>query len=292
MTQFVRTTYLEIGFEEAGTADRPVAVLLHGWPDDVHCWDGVIPSLTDRYRLLMPHLRGHGATTFREKETPRSGQTAALAHDLLEFVRGLDLAEVLLVGHDWGARAGYAAAAVEPGLFRGLVAMSAGYASTDPDQAIGYELAQAYWYQWFVATQIGRRAFEEDRRGICRYLWRTWSPTWDFDGEEFDEAAEAWDNSDFAEVTANAYLQRWGEEPGSLEYDELDKQFAEQPEIAVPTMVLHGEQDRGDLPQTTADQERHFTAGYERRLLPGVGHFVPREAPAHTAAAIRDRDSG
>jgi len=215
MTQFVRTTYLEIGFEEAGTADRPVAVLLHGWPDDVHCWDGVLPSLTDRYRLLMPHLRGHGATTFREKETPRSGQTAALAHDLLEFVRGLS-----------------------------------------------------------QSCPTSR------------------SPTWDFDGEEFDEAAEAWDNSDFAEVTANAYLQRWGEQPGSLEYDELDKQLAEQPGIAVPTMVLHGEQDRGDLPQTTADQERHFSAGYERRLLPGVGHFVPREAPAHTAAAIRDHDSG
>jgi pimeloyl-ACP methyl ester carboxylesterase len=288
MTDFVDTTYLRVGYEEAGTRDRPVAVLLHGWPDSVRSWDRVVSHLADRYRLVMPHLRGHGATTFRDKTTPRSGHTVALAHDLLEFVRGLELTDVLLVGHDWGARAAYAAAAVEPGLFRGLVALSAPYPGSDP---VPYDVARAYWYQWFVTTEAGRRAFAEDRRGICRYLWQTWSPVWRFDDEEFEQTARAWDNPDFCEITANAYLERWGEEHGALEYDELDKQLADLPKIAVPTMVLHGEQDADELPATTADQERYFTAGYERRLLPGVGHFVPRESPASTAAAIRDHDT-
>ncbi|BDY31562.1 alpha/beta fold hydrolase [Mycolicibacterium mageritense] len=286
MTKTVRTEYLDIAYEEAGETGGPVVVLVHGWPDDAGCWRDVIPALESRYRLVVPHLRGHGETRFRSAETMRSGQTAALSDDLVRFVEALELGPVVVAGHDWGARAGYGAAALRPDVVRALIAMSAGYASSGPTAPLAYDLAEAYWYEWFVATDRGRRAFDEDRREICRYLWRKWSPGWEFTETEFARTARAWDNADWPLITAHAYLQRWGEQPGAPEYQQLEERLAIHPPIRVPTLVLHGLDDMDNLCRTTENQARYFEAGYRRELLAGVGHFVPREAPGTTAAAI------
>ncbi|WP_280274472.1 alpha/beta fold hydrolase [Nocardia wallacei] len=288
MTKFVRTADLEIAYAETGAADGATLVLLHGWPDDIGCWRDVTPPLERDHRLLLPHLRGHGETRFRSGDSMRSGQTAALAHDLIGFIDALGLGPVVVAGHDWGARAGYAVAACRPELVRGLVAMSAGYAASGPAAPLSYDLAQAYWYEWFVATERGRRAFAEDRREICRYLWRTWSPGWEFGESEFARTARAWDNDDWPAITAHAYLHRWGERPGAPEYDELERTLSGHPPIGVPTVVLHGAADRDNLAHTTETQRKYFTGHYERHVLPGVGHFVPREAPSTTSAAIAE----
>ncbi|MCO5754298.1 alpha/beta hydrolase, partial [Citrobacter freundii] len=79
---------------------------MHGWPDSPHTWKDLAESLADAgYRVLAPALRGFAPTRFRDASTPRSGQLAALACDLLAFVDSLALQRPLLVGHDWGARA-------------------------------------------------------------------------------------------------------------------------------------------------------------------------------------------
>ncbi|MBF6175006.1 alpha/beta fold hydrolase [Nocardia blacklockiae] len=288
MTNSVRTTYLDIAYEEAGNPHEIPLVLLHGWPDDVGCWREVVPLLEREHRLLLPSLRGHGETRFRSSDSVRSGETAALADDLIAFIDALELGPVVIAGHDWGARAGYAVAACRPDLVHGLVALSAGYAASGPTTPVPYDLARAYWYEWFVATERGRRAFTEDRREICRYLWRTWSPAWEFTESEFARTARAWDNDDWPRITAHAYLNRWGEQPGAPEYADLDQHLATHPPIEAPTVVLHGADDRDNLPHTTETQRRYFTGPYQRHVLPGIGHFVPREAPATTARAITD----
>ncbi|MEV5707511.1 alpha/beta hydrolase [Actinoallomurus sp. NPDC052274] len=288
----VRTTYLHIAYEEWGDPSDPAIVLVHGWPDDVHCWEQVVPHLTRTHRVIAPHLRGHGRTRFRSEDTPRSGQIAALGHDLAEFLDAVGVQRPIVVGHDWGARAGYVVGALYAHLLRGLVAISAGYGSSGPRQRISYELAHAYWYEWFVKTERGRRAFEEDRGDICRYLWQSWSPGWHFDDAEFETASKAWDNEDWPNITVHAYLQRWGEAPGAPEYDELENRLSCVPSVKVPTLVLHGNDDADNLPHTTEGKEAHFVNGYQRRLLDGVGHFVPREAPARTAAAILEFAAG
>ncbi|WP_225769951.1 alpha/beta fold hydrolase [Inquilinus sp. Marseille-Q2685] len=287
-TRLVRTPWLDITFETAGPPDGVPVVLVHGWPDDVRCWDRVAPQLAEAgCRVYSPYLRGCGPTRFLSADTMRSGAIAALGQDLADFVEGLDLRDALIVGYDWGARAGYAAAALFPRRLRGLVAMAAGYATGTPVREMPYELAKAYWYEWLVATKAGREAMQTDRRRLCRYLWESWSPGWRFTEEEFQASAASWDNPDWAAISIHAYLQRWGETAGAPEHEEVEGRLARTPQIGVPTIMLHGARDGDNLPDTSAGKEAFFGNGYERRVLDGVGHFVPREAPGEVVAAVR-----
>ncbi|MER6945254.1 alpha/beta hydrolase [Nonomuraea sp. NPDC000554] len=284
MVQFVRTSCLEIGYEEWGPPDGPVVTLAHGWPDDVHCWKEIVPELVGMgCRVLAPYLRGFGPTAFLKDDRMRSGQVAALGRDLAEFAEGLDLRDVVVAGHDWGARAGYVAGALFPGRLRGLVAMSAGYAGPDPK--ISLDVARASWYEWLAATRRGRDTYEQNRRDVCRYLWQTWSPGWRFPEADFRESATAWDNPDWHAVTVHAYLHRWGDAEGDPAYRELEEKLASQPPVTVPAIVLHGEEDAGSLPETSEGEEHLFAAGYERRVLSGIGHAVPREDPGAVVEA-------
>ncbi|WP_216858222.1 alpha/beta fold hydrolase [Actinomadura verrucosospora] len=168
MTEFVRTVDLDIGYEVSGPPDGPPLVAVHGWPDDPHCWNGLLPSWHDGgYRVYRPFLRGFGPTRFRSDAKMRSGQIGALGHDLGCFLEALDLDQVLLVGHDWGARAGYVVGALFPQRVARLVAMSAGYATNRADAQLSWPLTHAYWYEWFVATERGRRAMHEYRRSFA-----------------------------------------------------------------------------------------------------------------------------
>ncbi|MGK9234197.1 alpha/beta hydrolase [Inquilinus limosus] len=236
----LRTPHLEIAYETAGPADGPPVVLVHGWPDDVRCWDEVTPQLAKAgCRIFAPYLRGCGPTRFLSADTMRSGAIAALGQDLADFLDGLDLRDVLVVGYDWGARAGYAVAALQPQRLRGLAAMSAGYATAKPIE------------------------------------------------EEFQASAASWDNPDWAAISIHAYLQRWGETPGAPEHEAAERRLAQAPKIAVPTVMLHGAEDRDNFPETSAGKEEFFLDAYERTVLPGIGHFLPREAPDEVVAAVR-----
>ena len=287
MTGTIQTADLEIAYERWGPAGGRPVLLVHGWPDDVHCWDGVVGQLTGAgCRVYAPYLRGFGPTRFRRPETLRSGQISALGRDLCDLIEALDLHDLVLAGHDWGARASYVASIVAPRRIRGLLAMSVGYPSASLDAPISFRQARAYWYQWFFATAKGRRTLERDRRALCRHLWETWAPSWRFTGETFDQSAGAWDNPDWHAVTVHSYTHRWGGEPGDPAYDELEALLAEKPPVRVPTIVLHGAEDGASLATSSEGREGFFTAGYRRQVLEGVGHFVPREAPSQATAAI------
>ncbi|MBR0667953.1 alpha/beta hydrolase [Roseomonas hellenica] len=284
----VDTRDLRIAYEEAGHPDGRTVVLVHGWPDDVRCWDGVVPGLAaDGCRLLLPFLRGCGETRFHAAATLRSGAIAALGQDLADFLAALDLRDAIIAGHDWGARAGYVVGALFPERLSGLVAMSAGYATAHPVKHMSYDLAKAYWYEWLVATGQGREAMEQDRRRLCRFLWESWSPDWWFSEAAFETTAASWDNPDWAPISIHAYRQRWRDVPGAPEHAALEARLAEDPPITVPTLMLHGAKDRDNFPATSAGKERFFTRDYERRVIEGVGHFLPREAPDVVVDAIR-----
>lgn len=288
MLKYVETPHLNIAYIEEGDPDGIPVVLVHGWPDDVRCWDKVTPELSELgCRVLAPYLRGCTPTTFRAPQTLRSGAIAALGQDLADFIATLDLRDALVVGYDWGARAGYVVGALFSSRLRGLLAMSAGYATAKPISEMSYDLAKAYWYEWLVATKEGRDAMNKDRRRLCRYLWQTWSPGWTFTDAEFSATAVSWDNGDWAPISIHAYLQRWGEAPGAPEHEALEERLAQSPPIQIPTVLLHGQDDADNLPETSEGKDTFFLSGYQRRVLPGVGHFIPREAPDKVLAAIR-----
>ena len=290
-TRLVRTPVLEIAYEAHGDAQGFPIVLLHGFPDDVRAWDGVAPALAAAgSRVLVPYLRGYGPTRFLDPAAPRMAQQAAIGQDLLDFMDGLALPRVALAGYDWGGRAACIAALVAPERVRALVTIG-GYnvqntvAPSPPASAVE---ERAYWYQWYFNTERGRRGLEQNRREICRFLWQEWSPTWRFDDASFDRTAPSFDNPDFVEVVIHSYRHRHGNAPGEPRFDAMERRLAERAPITVPSAALWGGDDGVD---PTRRSERHmslFPAGTERRIVAGVGHFMPREQPAAVVEAIRE----
>jgi len=290
MTKRVRTSCLEVAYEDRGSPQSEPVILVHGFPDDVRTWDGVVGPLGDAgYRTLTPYLRGFGPTRFLEKTASRSGQLAALGQDLIEFADAVGIERFTLVGHDWGGRAAYIAAALWPERVQGLVALSVGYGTSTPKDHISYDQARAYWYQWYFGLERGRAALERDRRALCRWLWEAWSPDWHFDDATFETTAGSFDNPDFVEVSIHSYRHRWGNAPGDHRYDEIEARMAKLPRIGVASTVLHGADDGATFPETSAGKERLYTGPYDRRVIGGVGHFVQRERPDAVVEAVLAR---
>ena len=280
---------LEIAYRQAGPADGPVVILLHGWPSDVHDYDDVVPPLAaGGYRVLVPWLRGFGATRFLDDATPRSGQQAALGADVRDFMDALGIPSAILAGYDWGGRAACVVAALWPERVTGLVAIT-GYgiqdiaASGNPGSA---EQEHRYWYQWYFHTERGRAGLTANRGELTRLLWRLWSPNWTFDDATLAATTASFDNPDFVDVTIQSYRHRYGNAAGDPAYDDLEARLAAQPAIAVPTIVLHGEDDGVGSPAGSIPRDKLLTGLIERRQLPLAGHFLSRENPDDVVAAV------
>ena len=283
----VDTPLLRIGYEEWNAGAQRTVVLLHGWPDSPRAWSGVAPQLAQAgWRVLVPALRGVSPTRFLREDTPRTGQLTCLGRDLLDFIDVLDLQQPALVGYDWGARAAAIACGLRPGVASHLVMISVGYGTNDPQQALSLSQARKYWYHWYMATPRGALTVREDRRNFARIMWETWAPAGWFSDQEFNLTADAFENPDWPEVTLHSYLHRWGHAPGDPAYEHDEARLQPAPQLALPTLVLHGAADGVNEPQSSQGREAYFIGRYERQLLDGVGHFPPREAPDTVAAAL------
>jgi pimeloyl-ACP methyl ester carboxylesterase len=285
----VRTRTLEIGYEALGDERGFPVVLLHGFPDDARAWDDVAgPLAAGGHRVLVPYLRGYGPTRFLDPAGPRMAQQAAIGQDLLDFMDALSLPAAGLAGYDWGGRAACIAAILAPERVRGLVTIG-GYnvqntvTPAPPAPAVD---ERAHWYQWYFNTERGRAGLERNRRDLCRLLWREWSPTWRFDDAAFERTAASFDNPDFVAVVIHSYRHRHGNAPGDPRLDAIERRLAAQPPITVPSMILHGGDDAVGPPTRSAAHLALFPAGTERRVVAGVGHFMPREEPKAVVDAL------
>jgi pimeloyl-ACP methyl ester carboxylesterase len=282
---FVDTPVLRVGYEEWNPQGNRSVLLLHGWPDSIRTWNPVAPRLAAQgWRVIVPALRGFAPTRFLHPETPRSGQLSALGRDVLELVQALKLERPALVGHDWGARAAANACALQPGVASHLVLLSVAYGTNLPTQNIPIAQARHYWYHWYMATPRGQRAVRESRNGFAQIMWETWSPPGWYTPEEFEATAEAFANDDWPEVTLHSYLHRWGHATGDGRYEADEDALSHIPRLDVPTLVLHGGADGVNGPETSEGKSHYFRGRYERKVLPGIGHFPQREAPAQVAA--------
>jgi pimeloyl-ACP methyl ester carboxylesterase len=281
---------LSVAYEENGSPRGTPVLLLHGFPYDIRAYDHVTPPLVAAgCRIITPYLRGYGPTQFLSPHTPRSGQQAVLAHDLLSFTDALQIDQAVLAGYDWGGRAACIVAALWPERVRGLVS-GGGYniqniaASAQPDAP---EQEHRLWYQYYFQGERGRAGLERHRREFCKLLWRLWSPSWRFGDAAYERSAASFDNPDFVAVVIHSYRHRYALVPGDPAVEDTERRLAAQPSIGVPTIALHGDAD-GVTPATvSARHDRFFSGPYERRVFPGVGHNLPQEAPEAFAAAIR-----
>ena len=285
----VRTPTLDIAYEESGNPGGAPVVLLHGWPYDPRCYDEVVPPLVAAgCRVIVPYLRGFGATRFLSADTPRSGQQAALGNDLRELLDALGIERAVLAGYDWGGRAACIVAALWPERVRGLVTGN-GYniqniaASVKP---VAPEQEHRFWYQYYFHTERGRAGLEQNRRALCRYIWQIWSPDWAFDDATYEKSAVSFDNPDFVAVTIQSYRHRFGYAAGDPALEPIEQRLAAQPAITVPSIVLHGASSGIQPPAGSEAHARLFAGPYQRRVLPKIGHNLPQEAPQAVADAV------
>jgi pimeloyl-ACP methyl ester carboxylesterase len=282
---------LSVGYAELGPAGGPVVILLHGWPYDIHSFVDVAPLLAAQgYRVIVPYLRGHGATRFRSDETFRNGQQSVLAVDTIALMDALDIDQAILGGFDWGARTADIVAALWPERCTALVSVS-GYLIGS--QAAGRrplppQAELQWWYQYYFATERGRAGYDEYRHDFAKLIWRTASPKWNFDDATFGRSAAALDNPDHVQIVIHNYRWRLGLAEGDPEYDGLEARLAQGPVITVPTITLEGDANGAPHPDPSS-YARKFSGKYAHRTIDGgVGHNLPQEAPEAFTRAVID----
>jgi pimeloyl-ACP methyl ester carboxylesterase len=223
---------LNIGYAEAGPQNGPVVILLHGWPYDIYSFAEVAPLLAAAgYRVIMPYLRGYGSTRFLSADTPRNGQQAVIAVDIIALMDALKIDKAVLGGFDWGARTVDIIAALWPERVKALVSVS-GYliGSQQANRAPLPPKAEfAWWYQFYFATERGYAGYDANRHDFNKLIWQLASPKWNFDDATFDRTAESFANPDHVAVVIDNYRWRLGLSRGEAKYDEIEKRGAAAP---------------------------------------------------------------
>jgi len=286
---------LDIAYYEAGPSDGPAAMLMHGFPYDIHSYVDVAPMLASTgCRIVVPYLRGYGPTRFRDATTPRSGEQAAIGADMMALMDALEIERAVFAGYDWGGRAACVGAALWPERCIGLVAVNS-YLIQDIARAMVPARPQhevALWYQYYFQLERGRVGLAANRREIARILWRQWSPNWHFDDACFERTAVAHDNPDYVDVVIHSYRHRFGLAAGDPQYADLQRRLAELPPITVPTVTFDGDAD-GVTPATDGSASApKFTGRRSHRVIPHAGHNLPQEEPEAFAAAVMELVEG
>lgn len=284
---------LNVGYAEAGPADGPAVVLLHGWPYDIHTYVDVAPLLASAgYRVIVPYLRGYGTTRFLSSDTPRNGQQSVLAVDVIALMDALKIEQAIVGGCDWGARTANIVAALWPRRVKAMVSVS-GYLIGNREtnkKPLPPKAELQWWYQYYFATERGRAGYQEYRRDFAKLIWQLASPEWKFDDATFEHSASALDNPDQVDITIHNYRWRLSLSEGESKYDELEQRLAEPPVIAVPTITLEGDANGAPHPDPAAYAKK-FSGPYAHRLISGgIGHNLPQEAPDGFAKAIMEVD--
>ena len=282
---------LNVGYADVGPADGPAVMLLHGWPYDIQSYADAAPLLTAKgYRVIVPYLRGYGTTRFRSSDTPRNGQQSALAVDIISLMDALQIKQAIVGGFDWGSRTAGVVGALWPERCKALVCVS-GYIVVNREAnqlPLPPRAELAWWYQYYFATERGRRGYDQNRYEFNKLIWNIASPKWKFDDATYDRSAASFNNPDHVAIVIDNYRWRLSLSNGESRYDDLEQKLAKAPVITVPTITIASDFD-GSAADGAAYAKR-FVGRYEHRILKDIGHNVPQEAPAAFAQAIVDVD--
>jgi pimeloyl-ACP methyl ester carboxylesterase len=284
---------LSIGYAEAGPMDGPAVILLHGWPYDIYSFVDVAPLLASAgYRVIVPYLRGYGTTRFLSNDTPRNGQQAVVAVDIIALMDALKIEKAVVAGYDWGARTADIIAALWPERCKALVSVS-GYLIGSQEankKPLPPKAEFLWWYQFYFATERGREGYESNRHDFAKLIWQLASPKWNFDDATFDRSAAAFNNPDHVAVVIHNYRWRLGLAEGEPQYDDLEKRLAAFPVISVPAITMEGDANGAPHPEPAAYANK-FSGKYSHRTVSGgIGHNLPQEAPQAFAQAVLDVD--
>jgi pimeloyl-ACP methyl ester carboxylesterase len=280
---------LRFGYLAAGDddRDRPLALCLHGFPDSARTWRHLLPALADAgFRAVAPWLRGYAPS-----EVPADGcyQTAMLGLDanaLHEALGGDD--DAVLIGHDWGAFAGYAAVQATPLRWRRLVTLAVPPPAAVAGSFFTYDQLHRSWYMFFFQHPLADMALPLDDLVFIDRLWADWSPGYDAAEDLAHVKAALGDPANLA-AAIGYYRATLGDVGLSADPDVAALQAASMGVPPLPTLYLHGLTDGcmgADLAESAAAFLIHD--GSRSELVPHAGHFLHLERPDAVNQLILD----
>ena len=285
---------LNVGYAEAGPADGPAVILLHGWPYDIHSYVDVAPLLASAgYRVIVPYSRGYGTTRFLSSETMRNAQQSAVALDIIALMDALKIQKAIFAGFDWGARTADVMAVLWPERCKAIVSVGCYLISSPEGNQVPWppEPAFLFWYQYYFATPVGKAGYAKYLDQFNKFIWHQASPKWNFDDATYDRTAASFNNPDHIDIVMHDYRWRLGLADGERKYDDLEKRLATLSPITVPAITMEGDSNGAIHAPSTAYRNK-FSGKYDYRLITGgVGHNLPQEAPQAFAQAVIDVDA-
>ncbi|WP_404978671.1 alpha/beta fold hydrolase [Caballeronia novacaledonica] len=287
--RFVDAGNLNVCYAQSGPANGPAIILLHGWPYDIQSYAEVAPVLARAgYRVIVPYLRGFGSTRFLSAETPRNGQQAVIATDIVALMDALNIDAAVFGGFDWGARTANVIAALWPERVSALVSVSGYLISSQAanSKPLPPAVELQWWYQYYFATQRGAFGYAANVEAFNKLIWQLASPKWQFDDATYGRSAKSFHNPDHAAIVVHNYRWRLGLAQGEAQYDSLEQRLAASPAIAVPTITLEGDANGAPHPQPAAYSKKFIGKYLHRTVGGGIGHNLPQEAPEAFADAI------
>ena len=243
--------------------------MLHGVPDTAHTWDYLRPELAKRgFRAVSPFMRGYSPT-----DVPDSPIDArVLGEDAVALVKALGEREAILIGHDWGAVAAYAAVSLNPEVFKHVVVCAVPHPSAQKPS-----LGLMWYARHFLVLNLPGAAqrLRKNDFAYLKTLYKRWSPTWDVQDEDLVDIKRSLSEPGSAEAAVSYYHMLRSGKP-----DPLFKT-----RIQVPATAIAGADEPEITPEMFESARKCFERGYEVRSIPG-GHFAHRESPAEFADIV------
>lgn len=276
---------VDLAYLERGPAGGPLALCLHGFPDHAPTFDALLGALGDAgFHAVAPWLRGYAPSGLAPDA---NYQTASLALDALALADALAGEHgAVLVGHDWGAMAGYTAVVHAPARFSKLVTMAVPHGAALADRIFEPEHLTRSWYQYFFQTAFAVPVVARDDFAVIDFLWQSWSPNYRAPEPFMRRLKETLSAPGTLGAAIDYYRFTFGALPSDPALGEIQAKFLDP--IPVPTLYFHGAAD-GVMDVSLVDEallSPWFPAGLEIEIVSGAGHFLHLEEPDAVNARI------
>lgn len=280
-TGTVKANSVEFSFVESG--EGPLVLCLHGFPDNALTYRYLLPKLAGAgFRGVAAYMRGYAPTS-----VPEDGryQSAVLGQDALALIRALGSNSAIVIGHDWGAQAGYSAAALEPERVTKLVTLGAAHSGAALDR--DFDFLRGVWHTYYFQLPAAETTLPHNDYQFIVDWWKNASPNWDIPSELLESVKDTFRQPGVVKAALEYYRHAVNPEIRDPSLEQTEARLASAP-ITVPTLALHGTHDRPKRLESFEQMDRFFTGPLTKVVIPGTGHFVHLEEPEETARLVLD----
>jgi len=278
----VQANRITFYYLEAG--EGPLVLCLHGFPDNAHSYDALLPVLAGAgFRAVAPFMRGYAPTS---PAPDGRYQSVLLAQDAVELIAALGASRACIVGHDWGATATYGAAALAPERVEKIVTLAAAHpAAVRGELALSYERLKGIWHAYFFQMPFAEQAVAANDYVFLERWWRDASPEYAPPREKMESVKTTFRQPGVVTAALSYYRHTFHPDNCDPALHALQVRVNTAP-TPVHALAIHGTKDRPGRLEAFEAMDHLFAKGVEKVVLPGTGHFVHLERPDEVARRI------